>query len=218
MRKSGHSYLIDKSTLSPNRENYDFELENANMFVVNNSENLVWNRLREGHESALGELYDQHIEALFSYGVQHSQDRGHIMDCIHDLFVDLYKYRKKLSTTNNVKYYLFKSLKRKINKKYKNKAVLINKDFDESIHSAKGNYAKSPEDKLIQKEHIAEQNTKLSSALSTLTKNQRRSLYLRFNQEKKYEEISEIMEVTIATARTTVYRAIKMLRKHRFYN
>ena len=52
----------------------------------------------------------------------------------------------------------------------------------------------------------------LANALESLTKKQRKGLFLRFNQDKSYEEISEIMEVSVQTARTIVYRALKALR------
>ena len=134
------------------------------------------------------------------------------MDCIHDLFVDLYKYRKKLSKTDSVKYYLFKSLKRKINKKYHRKIIPVAMDFDFPITTTQKSYTKSHEEEIIKGERISEKNVKLSNALSTLTKKQRKGLYLRFNQQRSYEEISEIMGVSVQTARTTIYRALKSLR------
>lgn len=184
------------------------------MFIVKSSETILWEDLKKGDEGALGELYKLYIDSLFSYGMIHSQDRGYVMDCIHDLFVDLYKYRKGLSKTDNVKYYLFKSLKRKINKKYNRKIIPIPMEYDFPIDTTQKNYTKSHEEEIIKGERISEKNVKLSNALKTLTKKQRKGLYLRFNQHRSYEEISEIMGVSVQSARTTIYRALKSLRKY----
>ncbi|KQC29976.1 RNA polymerase sigma factor [Flagellimonas eckloniae] len=188
------------------------EIGKNKMFVVKSSETIIWENLKNGDETALGELYKLHIDALFSYGIVHSQDRGYVMDCIHDLFVDLYKYRKSLSKTDNVKYYLFKSLKRKINKKYHRKIIPVSMEYDFLLNDTLKNYTKSHEEEIINDERSSEKSAMLSNALNTLTKKQRKGLYLRFNQQRTYEEISEIMGVSVQSARTTIYRALKTLR------
>ena len=188
----------------------------SNMFIVKNSETILWEKLKNGETAALGEIYDLHIDVLFTYGMSHSKDRGYVMDCIHDLFVDLFKYRKKLSITDNIKYYLFKCLKRKINKKYNKKDISMSVDIEKSKNKQNKNYTKSYEEIIINNEIEAEKNDILYAAISSLTKKQRKGLYLRFNKENTYQEISEKMGVSVETARTIVYRAIKTLRKHQF--
>jgi len=182
------------------------------VFVVKNTETLIWKKLINGDEAALGELYNIYIDSLFCYGINCTKDRAYVMDCIHDLFVDLYNYRENLSITDNVKFYLFKSLKRKINRKYASKTVSITDEYQYSLHQQAKNHTASYEDEIIQKEHLSEKRMILATALESLTKKQRKGLFLRFNQNRSYEEISEIMEVSVQTARTIVYRALKALR------
>ena len=179
----------------------------------NNNEHVLWESLRSGDLDALGSLYDLYIDNLFSYGIQVSSDKAFVMDCIHDLFLDLYKYRKKLSTTNNVKYYLLRSLKNKILRNKKSKVIYLP---DISLHkkNINQNYSESFEDSVIRKEFQEEKELKLSNAISFLSKKQKQGLYLRFNEGKSYEDIAKIMSVSIQTSRTIVYRAIKELRKH----
>ena len=203
--------------------NYDigeqvFNQPSENSFSdIKHTDVTAWNKLVNGDKQALGDLYDQYIDILFSYGMHHSKDRGYVMDCIHDLFLDLYKYRKNLSVTANVKYYLFKSLRRKINKKYKVKDLPVsNEQFLFKFEGNPKNHTKSCEEKIIGGERILERNNNLYLALKTLTKKQRRILFLRFNQDRTYHEISDIMNISIKTARTSIYRAIKTLRKLKF--
>lgn len=193
------------------------ELSVSSKFPAKKLEILIWEKLIEGDKEALGELYDTYVNILFSYGMYHSKDRGYVMDCIHDLFVELYNYRKNLSMTDNVKYYLFKSLKRKINKKYNNKNVAVFFDEDKyKIKTLQKTHTDSCENEIINKENTSEINAKLSNALKTLTKKQRKIIDLRFTQEMTYEEISKIMGISVQTARTSIYRIIKALRKQKF--
>ena len=182
------------------------------IFVVENTATFIWKKLKEGDETALGELYNLYIDSLFTYGINCTKDRAYVMDCIHDLFVDLYKYRESLAMTNNVKYYLFTSLKRKINRKYRSKTVLISAEYQYSLQQQHNNYTSSCEDEIIKRELLSEKRMLLTDAMEKLTKKQQKGLFLRFNQQRSYEEISEIMGVSVATARTTIYRAIKALR------
>jgi len=175
-------------------------------------ETLLWGELKEGDISALGKLYDQYIDMLFSYGMQLSNNKDHVMNCIHDLFVDLYKYRTKLAKTDNVKYYLFKSLKRKIYKKVNTKLVLTKDNFTNVNTTKTGIYSKSYEEDIIASEHVSERSIKLAEAMNSLTERQREALFLRFNEDRPYEEIAELLNVSVQTSRTTIYRAIKSLR------
>jgi len=175
-------------------------------------ETLLWGELKDGDISALGKLYDQYIDMLFSYGMQLSNNKDHVMNCIHDLFIDLYKYRTKLAKTDNVKYYLFKSLKRKIYKKVNTKLVLAKDNFTTDNTTKTGIYSKSYEEDIIASEQVSERSIKLAEAMNSLTERQREALFLRFNEDRPYEEIAELLNVSVQTSRTTIYRAIKSLR------
>lgn len=178
---------------------------------LNKIEFLLWEKLKRGDIHALGEIYDLYIEILFSYGIQISNDKSYVMDCIHDLFLDIYKYRATLTSTDNVKYYLIKSLKRKINKKYKSKIVSF--DNEDSFNANSYTTTRSFEEEIIASEESTILNLKLADALISLSKRQRKGLFLRFNEEMPYEEIAQIMNVSIQTSRTIIYRGVKQLRK-----
>ncbi|MEE9362619.1 MAG: sigma-70 family RNA polymerase sigma factor [Cellulophaga sp.] len=183
------------------------------MEVHKKTDLILWEKLKKGSISALGELYDIYIEDLFSYGMQTSSDKEYVMDCIHDLFLDLYKYKYKLASTDNVKYYLLKALKRKINKKYNKKIISVASEYAVKNSCLQGNYAESYEEEIIALEYASERTSKLGNSLNFLTSRQKTGLFLRFAQERPYEEIAEIMNVSIQSSRTIIYRAIKALKQ-----
>ncbi|SNZ01001.1 RNA polymerase sigma factor [Flagellimonas pacifica] len=178
----------------------------------NTEEIVLWNELRKGNVVALGKVYDIFIDDLFSYGIQFSEDRNYVMDCIHDLFLDLYKYQSKLSETNNVKYYLLKSLKRKIIRKHNEKTTYFNNEVP--FKYVLRNHVPSPEEELIAMEKATQKSQSLYKATEFLTKRQQKGLSLRFKEKRSYEEIAEIMNTSVETSRTIIYRAIKSLRKN----
>jgi len=182
------------------------------LFILRNTEERIWEGVKKGDQNALGELYTLFVDSLFAYGASLTKDREYVMDCIHDLFLDLYKYRKGLSNTDNIKYYLIKSLKRKILRKYKSKIIPFSTLFPDSNPQDRNDYIKSHEEDLIQSEYLIEKDRKLNDALNTLTNKQRRGLFLKFTQQRSYKEISEVLGISIGSARTVIYRALKSLR------
>ena len=138
------------------------------------------------------------------------------MDAIHDLFVDLYKYRAKLSDTDNVEYYLKVSLKRKLFKPERVKETPLQSETAFSEVYSQKNYTESHEETIILSETLKERSVLLLKALENLTKTQRKGLKLRFNENCSYEEIANILGISVASARTTIYRAVKSLRQHPF--
>lgn len=181
------------------------------MQPVQDSDIVLWQNLKRGSTEALGLMYDRFVDELFSYGSNFSQDKQTIMDAIHDLFLNLYKYRKNLSDTDNVKYYLLRSLKNLILKESKTKSIFIpNSSFPE-IGTYSGMTA-SHEDALIETEYLDQKSYRLSEAINALSKKQKQCIFLRFNEERQYDEIAEIMNVSVETSRTIIYRAIKVLR------
>ncbi|WP_298506928.1 sigma-70 family RNA polymerase sigma factor [uncultured Maribacter sp.] len=176
----------------------------------NKADAILWKDLKKGDVLALGIIYDTYIDDLFEFGMHYSQDKSYVMDCVHDLFLDLYKYRAKLIDTDNIKNYLFKSLKRKINRKYHSKTVNI----PNAAVLNNRNSIPSIEENLILQEHNTEKIQKLKKALVLLTRRQKEGISLRFNENKPYEEIAETLNVSIQTSRTIIYRGIKILRQH----
>lgn len=177
------------------------------MKQLKDKEFILWTKLKGGDPDALGDLYDLFIDDLFNYGMQFGKDKSCVMDCIHDVFFNLYKYRKTLANTDNVKYYLLRSLKNQILKQKTDKIVLLNENVQNS------GFSSSIEVQIIDDESLNEREFQLSNAINLLSKGQRYGLFLRFKEELSYVEIADIMNVSVETSRTIIYRAIKTLRK-----
>ena len=173
-------------------------------------EDNFWKRFKEGDDHAFYHLYDQYADNLYKYGSHFSKDKDFIKDCIHDLFLELYKYRKKLSETDSVQFYLYRSLRRIIHKEHVKVIPLI---YDEMNYSQNNNQDLSCEDRLIAEETEAEDHKVLHDAMKALSNRQREALSLKFEHGRPYPEIAEILGISVESARTIIYRALKELRK-----
>lgn len=168
----------------------------------------LWYQIKRGDVHAYHKLYDRYINTLFTFGMQYTNDDALVQDAIHDIFVDLHRYRNTIATEVVVKSYLFKSLQNDIFKKLKSKAKTVRIDI-----VSEGDYkTDSAEDELIFSETTLNKNASLAMALCSLTKKQRYALHLRFSEDLSYEEISSILEITLESCRTLIYRSLKELR------
>lgn len=173
-----------------------------------NSDYLLWKRIKAGETQAYHDLYMQYADVLFSFGNIYTKDQDFIKDCIHDLFFDLYKYRKNLSDNDHIRNYLFKSLKRKIQAPPSGKLKLVYSQEvqEENEQSAIGTDAEEAE---YQEENIAN----IRKAIDKLSERQQEVLNLRFQIGLPYTEIAKILDISVESVRTLVYRSVKTIRE-----
>ncbi|MGD1890616.1 MAG: hypothetical protein ACFB15_08475 [Cyclobacteriaceae bacterium] len=62
----------------------------------------LWNQLREGQQSAYLAIYEQFSDILYQYGAKFTSDRELLLDCLHDLFLDLWDRRQYLGPTDSI--------------------------------------------------------------------------------------------------------------------
>jgi RNA polymerase sigma factor (sigma-70 family) len=173
------------------------------------NDSQLWGAFIGGSEEAFGIIYHSNLQPLYNYGLFFSRDKELIKDCIHDVFVDLHKYHRNLSPTNNIRMYLFKSLKHCIIKNLvKKKAELHANHFYVPFFSVE-----SFEEKQVELDEESQQIKIINQALSLLSERQREALFLRFNSELEYNEISNILQINYQSARNLIFRSIEKLRK-----
>ncbi len=173
-----------------------------------NTDFLLWKRVKAGETQAFHELYMQFADILFSFGLIYSKDQEFVKDCIHDLFFDLYKYRKNLSDNDHIRNYLFKSLKRKIQSPQSGKLKLI---FTNTFQE--GNEQKTS---LAETEGLENQEENIENiriAMGKLSDRQQEVLNLRFQVGLSYTEIAKILDISVESVRTLVYRSVKAIRE-----
>lgn len=175
------------------------------------SDSETWNRFKAGDDNAYAYIYQRHAPELFSYGLHIVHDRPLVEDCMHDLFVYLFQHRSALGDTNAIKYYLFKSLRRRILEalEKQNKAAA----HDDELAYAMADTFSSAEVKIMEEETEAYQHKRLMTAIESLPERQREAIYLLYFSNLSYPEIAAIMSLNIRTVYNQVHTAIQSLRK-----
>ncbi len=169
----------------------------------------LWNSFLEGDNKALHVIYETYVQMLYCYGLNFTRDENLVKDCIHDVFVDLFKYRKNLRETNNIQLYLFKSLKNAILKAISKSRKYLGVDqMDDSFL-----FEKSVEEVKIEDDDDLYRTKMVRKAFSTLTSRQKEVLFMKFYSNLGYDEISKILNMNYQSARNLVHRSIDKLRE-----
>ena len=179
-----------------------------------NYEEKIWRDFRKGDSDALSHIYHQHIQLLFRYGKRFSKDNELIKDTIQDLFFDLLRTRENLGNTDNIKFYLIASFRRKMAKNFKKQLLYIDSEVD-SLMTTETMY--SAEQELIKNEELTSRERMVQKGLTKLSPKQREILFYRFNCDFDYEQICEIMSLKYDSARKLNFRALKILKQYLSY-
>lgn len=170
----------------------------------------IWNAFRKGSRDAMDYIFKQHASNLFAYGAKFSRDQGMVLDCIQDLFVELWNRRQRLSETNSIKFYLLKALRRRIARTMHGVKRFEAITGDVVYLEEKINF--SAEHLLVLQETEQFRKARLKRAIEGLTKRQRESIYLKFFQGLDNEAISSVMGLSLGSVNTLVSQAIRALR------
>jgi RNA polymerase sigma factor (sigma-70 family) len=163
-----------------------------------------------GNESAFITIYTTYFDTLYFYGKRFVRQEQFLKDIIQDLFISLRRNRTTLGPTSTIKFYLFKSLKRRIIKEEKrriNLSEVIPEDFEFDVYF-------SPEQMLISRQINEETAARINAALLKLSPRKKEVIYYFFFEELTYCQIQEIMKLdNIKSVRNLVYKALDFLRE-----
>lgn len=170
----------------------------------------IWDQFRSGDQKAFTELYQHFVQPLYSYSMGVTSDKELIKDCLHDLFVELWRNHASIGPTTSVKYYLMASIKRKLVRhletQMKNHVHHTNYmlDFSEADYSQ--------EAILIKYEDEIRTNKQLSNCLDMLSKRQREAISLRFFQNMDTDQISDSMKINPQSVYNLIFGALRVMK------
>lgn len=173
---------------------------------IEKDEHLVWERFTRGDDQSLVYIYSKYADVLYRYGRQFTRRQEFIRDCIQELFYELIDRRANLSQPQSIKGYLFIALKRKIIRdiKKEEKLQLEEEGFTFTLAEAPLAFSSSLDEKDL---------VLIKKKLNQLPINQREVILLHFYEGLSYEEIADIMDIKVRSARSLTYRALESLHK-----
>jgi RNA polymerase sigma factor (sigma-70 family) len=170
----------------------------------------VWDQFRSGDQAAFSTLYQHFVQPLYAYSLGVTNDKELIKDCLHDLFVELWRNHATIGPTTSVKFYLMASIKRKLVRhmettiKHFNHHVNYTKDFMED--------EVSQESLLIRYEEEIVANKQLKDCLNLLSKRQREAISLRFFHNMDTDQISSSMRINPQSVYNLIFGGLRVMK------
>ncbi|MDX9880849.1 MAG: sigma-70 family RNA polymerase sigma factor [Prolixibacteraceae bacterium] len=168
----------------------------------------LWQKFRQGDYELLGEIFQDQYNELYFYGLKLVPLAELVKDTIQDVFANIWNRRQKMNEINNIKAYLFISIRHELLhrvEKLRKQSPLsdnLTEPFDFSV-----------EDFLVREETGSKTTRLLVQSLKKLTERQREVILLRFNHELEFQEIAQVMGMNIQSVRNLLFRAIENIRK-----
>ncbi|QEC51880.1 RNA polymerase sigma factor (sigma-70 family) [Anseongella ginsenosidimutans] len=170
----------------------------------------LWNQFRAGKGDALGELISHYYHDLYAYGIRFTANAELLKDCIQEICLDLWKNRSTISETGYVKFYLLKSLRRRLIRELQKKKP---EPLDEGTLFYAGYDRELPrESHIIRDEQLTALALKMRELLNQLSRRQQEVIYLRFYMDADINEIAAIMSVSKQSVYNHLHDALKRLK------
>jgi len=169
----------------------------------------IWERFKSGEEKAFSYIFDTYHLPLCEYGQRFTSDESLVLDSIQDLFFELARKKDKLSSTDNILFYLLKSLRLKIfaNLRKNNRKVETVLD-DERIDEFRLSYTTE-----VDQEEKELRLDRLAQAINELPPRLKETIYLKFYKNLSNKEVAEVMQVNYQSVGNSVQKAIGKLKE-----
>jgi len=176
-----------------------------------NNETQHWNGFKDGDPASFEYLYKTYSAGLYNYGSKFTKDKDLIKECIQDLFVGLWTNRNSVGNPDHVKNYLYKSFRHAI---FKKTFHLSKNETYEETENYSFQVVLNVEETLINNERQLQVSEQLQNALAKLTARQREAIFLKFYEQLSYEEIAEVMGITVKAGYKIMARSLDYLRNN----
>ena len=175
--------------------------------MTKNLDSEIWQRFRRGDEQAFSYIFDTYHLSLFEYGQRFTSDHEIVRDSIQDLFFELACKKEKLSPTDNILFYLLKSVRIRIFNNLRRENRIGYQTEDDQNSEFRLNYSTDadPEEKELNLDRLAE-------AINQLPPRQKETIYLKFYKNLSNTEVAEVMGVHPQSVSNHIQKAIHKLK------
>ena len=178
--------------------------------MTDSEEVRCWYNFIDGDIDALSSLFLHYAKGLVSYGMKIYRDEELVKDSIQEVFIILIQKRHKLKRNEKIKGLVYRLLRNKIIDGIK--LINRNRRIDNLIFNTNSSSENDAEHQRIDLEEETKRDRMINSALNQLSAHQKEAMFLKYSDGLSYELISQVMGISIASARTLIYRTLKQLK------
>lgn len=164
---------------------------------------------RQGDQNAFMSLYDMYAEMLLNYGLCITSDKELVKDCVQDVFIKLISKSQDLQVTK-VTSYLLISLRNRLLDEFRRKNYMTETAVEDIRISS--TTVEDVENSYILDESSLNNVRKVQILMDEQTPRQRQVFTLYYIEQRKYEDICDIMQMNYHSVRNLVHRGMLKLR------
>lgn len=168
----------------------------------------LWLDFKSGDRDAFDQIFYLYVNQLISYGKKVTTNDALIDDCIQEMFLDLWLKRERLGEAHSIKFYLLKTLRRRILVTIKKEAKSESFDNEEMVNYA-SDFKASLESRLS-----LDDTGDLNQVFEKLTPMQKEVIYLKFYNDLSFDEISESLDIKKKALYNCLSKAMITFRTH----
>jgi RNA polymerase sigma-70 factor (ECF subfamily) len=157
-------------------------------------------KVKEGSTLFLSTLYDRHHAALYKYIYFIVKNENLTKDILQDTFIRIFKYKESFKDHMKFKPWLFTIAR---NLAYNSGKI--------KVDQASGEIKEDFEEMNLWE--MKEHKIHLDAALSNMDPQKRELISMQYFQHMNYEEISELLDLTVNNVRVKMHRALNELKK-----
>ena len=167
-----------------------------------------WVNIEIGDKVAYSEAYVFYYKKLYNYGRKFTNDLHLIEDAIDEVFIMIWTHRQNISKIKSPQSYIFSSFRNQVFKSLKEHRT---QQLDKVVDKPEIEFF--IDNILIKKETDANLQHRIQAALQQLTNRQKEAIFLRFYEGLTYNEVAEIMNISIKATYKIVARALQGLKE-----
>lgn len=175
-------------------------------FSIVNENDLI-TRLNDSDEEAFEQLYQLYSPRLFGYLIKLLKSDVFAQELLQDTFLKLWNNRENINSEKSFRSYLFRITENNVYDFFR-KAARDKKLQDALIKSACENY-QHVEENLLTKEN----EQILQDAINLLPPKRRQIFQLIKIEERSYDEVSALLNISVSTINDHIVKAMKSIRE-----
>jgi len=176
---------------------------------------LLVHGLRKGDQEAFKKLVDTYQLSIIRICRGYVRSEDDAKDIAQEVFIEVYRSIKKFRAKSTLTTWIHRIAVNKSlnyirnNKKYINQSIELSTIFNLSDHSVKNQTAETTDEPVNRKDHALA----LHMALDSLPAKQRTAFILREYEDLSYNEIADILQSSLSSVESLLFRARQNLRK-----
>lgn len=171
-----------------------------------NSDIILINRLRNGDESALTELYNKFWQSLFVSSYNVLKDKELCEDIIQDIFMNIWHNREKLEINISLKGYMYACARYQVFNQFKKNKDKIHVELFEDLDK-RFQYS-TPETQLMHDELLDQ----INSIVEALPEKCQLVYKLSREEQLSHKEIAERLDISTKTVENHITKALHVIR------